>query len=125
MVAPMDAQLLICVVDDDAEVRVSLEDLLRASNFQVACFGDAQSFLNSVQRSDCSCVVADIHMPGLSGIDLTRQVVALDDAPMVILITGHPEQTWRERAMNAGAAGFLHKPIEPKALIDLIEERAI
>jgi FixJ family two-component response regulator len=122
--AAMDSQALICIVDDDADVRVSLDDLLRASNYRVACFDDAESFLGSAERGDCSCVVADIHMPGLSGIDLARRVVAMEDAPKVILITGRLEASWRERAMSSGASGFMRKPIEAKTLIDMIEEGA-
>jgi FixJ family two-component response regulator len=117
----MDSQTLICVVDDDAEVRVSLGDLLRASDYRVASFESAQSFLDSAERNECACVVADIHMPGLTGIDLVKRVAAAADAPKVILITGHPEESWRERALYSGAAGFLRKPIESKTLLNLVE----
>jgi FixJ family two-component response regulator len=117
----MDSQTLICVVDDDAEVRVSLGDLLRASDYRVASFESAQSFLDSAERIECACVVADIHMPGLSGIDLAKRVAAAAGAPKVILITGHPEESWRERALYSGAAGFLRKPIELKTLLDIVE----
>jgi FixJ family two-component response regulator len=115
----MDSQTLICVVDDDAEVRVSLGDLLRACDYRVAGFESAQSFLDSAERNECACVVADIHMPGLTGIDLAKRVAA--DAAKVILITGHPEEFWRERALYSGAAGFLRKPIESKRLLDLVQ----
>ena len=68
-----------------------------------------------------ACVVADIHMRGLTGIDLAKRVAAAADAPKVILVTGHPEESWRERALYSGAAGFLRKPIESKTLLDLVE----
>jgi FixJ family two-component response regulator len=117
----MNTQALICVVDDDAALRDSLSDLLRAAGYRAACFESAESFLASEERDGCGCVVADIHMPGLTGIDLAKRVAAAIDAPKVILITGHPEESWRERALYSGAAGFLRKPIESKTLLDLIE----
>src|ERR1700744_1754668 len=120
----MELKALICVVDDDADVRVSLDDLLRAADYRVACFDDAESFLGSTERGDCSCVVADIHMPCLGGPDLARRAVPMEDAPRAILITGRFEASWRERAMSSGASGFMRKPIEAKSLIDMIEKDA-
>ena len=117
----MELKALICVVDDDVDVRISLDDLLRASDYRVACFDDAESFLGSAERGDCTCVVADIHMRGLTGIDLAKRVAAAADAPKIILITGHLEECWRERALYSGAAGFLRKPIESKRLLDLVQ----
>jgi FixJ family two-component response regulator len=117
----MDTEALICVVDDDAVVRESLSDLLRSADYRVASFESAQSFLDSAERNECACVVADIHMRGLTGIDLAKRVAAAADAPKVILITGHLEECWRERALYSGAAGFLKKPIESKTLLDLVE----
>jgi FixJ family two-component response regulator len=116
----MKTKALVCVVDDDAALRESLSDLLRAAGYRAACFESAESFLASEERRGCGCVVADIHMPGLTGIDLAKRVAAAADAPKVILITGHPEESWRERALYSGAAGFLRKPIESK-LLDLVE----
>lgn len=117
----MKIKALVCVVDDDAALRESLSDLLRAAGYRAACFESTESFLASEERGGCGCVVADIHMPGLTGIDLAKRVAAAADAPKVVLITGHPEESWRERALNSGAAGFLRKPIESKALLDLVE----
>jgi FixJ family two-component response regulator len=117
----MKTKGLICVVDDDAALRESLSDLLRAAGYRAACFESAESFLASEERGGCGCVVADIHMSGLTGIDLAKRVAAAADAPKVILITGHLEESWRERAVYSGAAGFLRKPIESKTLLDLVE----
>jgi FixJ family two-component response regulator len=117
----MDTQALICVVDDDPDLRDSLTDLLRSAGYQAACFESAKSFLDSDERSRCGCVVADIQMPGLTGIELITHVTAATAAPKVLLITGHSEEVWRERALCAGAAGFLRKPIEAIKLLDLIE----
>jgi FixJ family two-component response regulator len=120
----MDKESLICVVDDDAVVRDSLSDLLRAAGYRAASFDSAESFLGSVDSRCCGCVVADIQMPGVTGIDLAKRVVATTDAPKIILITGHPEETWRERAMRSGASGFLRKPIDARSLFALIEGSA-
>ena len=117
----MKTEGLVCVVDDDAVVRESLSDLLRAAGYRAACFESTESFLASEERGGCGCVVADIHLPGLTGIDLAKRVAAAADAPKVILITGHLEECWRERALYSGAAGFLKKPIESKTLLDLVE----
>lgn len=117
----MKTKALVCVVDDDSVLRDSLSDLLRAAGYQAACFESAECYLASDERGACGCVVADLHMPGLTGIDLMKRVALAADAPRVILITGHPEEPWRERALDAGAAGFLRKPIESKSLLDLIE----
>jgi FixJ family two-component response regulator len=117
----MNTQALICVVDDDAALRDSLTDLLRAVGYRAACFKSTESFLESEERGSCGCVVADIHMSGLTGIELARRITAATDAPKVILITGHIEEFWREQALYSGAAGFLRKPIESKTLLDLIE----
>jgi FixJ family two-component response regulator len=117
----MNKDSLICVVDDDVVVRESLSDLLSAAGYRAACFESAEAFLDSTERPRCGCVVADIQMPGLTGIDLAKRVVAMTDAPKIILITGHLEESWRERAIRSGAAGFLRKPIEAQSLFDLIE----
>jgi FixJ family two-component response regulator len=117
----METKTLVCIVDDDAVLRESLSDLLRAAGYRAACFESAECYLASDQRGGCGCVVADIHMPGLTGIDLATRVASAADAPKVILITGHPEELWRARALNAGAAGFLRKPIESKSLLDLVK----
>jgi FixJ family two-component response regulator len=116
----MKTNTLICVVDDDAVLRESLSDLLRAAGYRAACFESAECYLASDERRDCDCVVADIHMPGLTGIDLATRIALAADAPKVILITGHLEESWRARALDAGAAGFLRKPIESKSLLDLV-----
>ena len=117
----MKTKSLICVVDDDSALRESLSDLLRAAGYRAACFESAECYLASDERGGCSCVVADIHMPGLTGIDLATRVASAVEAPKVILITGHAEESWGERALYCGAAGFLRKPIESRTLLDLVE----
>jgi FixJ family two-component response regulator len=117
----MKTKAVVCVVDDDSVLRDSLSDLLRAAGYQAACFESAECYLASDERGGCGCVVADIYMPGITGIDLAKQIALAADGPKIILITGHLEETWRARALNAGAAGFLRKPIESKSLLDLVE----
>ena len=117
----MKAKVLVCVVDDDALIRESLSDLLHAAGYQAACFESTESFLASEHRGGCGCVVTDIHMTGLTGVDLVRRISTSPHPPKVILITGHAEESWRERALYCGADGFLRKPIESKTLLDLVE----
>jgi FixJ family two-component response regulator len=117
----MNSRTLICVIDDDAALRDSLTDLLRAAGHRAACFGNVESFLGSDERRQCGCVITDMQMPDFTGIELVKYIAATTDAPKIILITGHPEEIWRERARHAGAAGFLRKPIDSSMLLDLIE----
>src|ERR1700744_5785394 len=117
----MKTKGLVCVVDDDAVVRESLSDLLRAAGYRAACFESTESFLASEERGGCGCVVADIHMPGLTGVELVRRGTTGGAPPKGNLITGHAEESWGERALYCGAAGFLRKPIESRTLLDLVE----
>jgi FixJ family two-component response regulator len=113
--------VLICIVDNDTGVLDSLTDFLCAAGYRTAGFASAESFLESAERELCACVVADIDMPRLTGIDLAKSVAMTTAAPKVILITGRIEESWRRRAMDSGAAGFLQKPIEAKTLLSLLE----
>lgn len=114
--------LLIGIVDDDDDVRTSLADLLRAGGYRTVCFETAENFLGSEDAGECACVVADIHMPGMSGIDLLEQLAPALNSPPVIVMTGQPEDSWRERALHAGAVAFVQKPFQPKALLTLLAE---
>jgi FixJ family two-component response regulator len=116
----MTPSFLIGIIDDDIFVRTSLADLLRASGFRTTCFECAEEFLESTERSECACVLADIHMEGMSGIELL-EVPAMTALPVIIL-TGQPEDFWRDRALQRGAVGFMQKPFQPKSLLALVTE---
>jgi FixJ family two-component response regulator len=112
---------VISVIDDDASVRVAANNLLSSHGYLVHTFASAEDFLQSAQVGDSLCVVADVQMPAMSGLDLLTHLRTLgDDAPF-IFITAFPDESVRARALKAGAAGFLAKPFAGSVLIDCIE----
>jgi FixJ family two-component response regulator len=118
----MTSPSLIGVVDDDSHVRTSLASLLRACGYRTTCFKSAEDFLRSSDRNKCACVLADINMDGISGIELLEMLVPTVSAPPVIIMTGQPEDFWRDRALQRGAAGFVQKPFLAKNLLALVTE---
>jgi FixJ family two-component response regulator len=112
---------LIAIVDDDDDVRISIESLLRSFGYAVRGFPSAELFLDSFVHDRPDCVITDIQMPGLNGIELLRRVVASGSAPPVILITAYPDQTLRQHARSAGAHDFLSKPFDEAALIACLD----
>ena len=98
-----DPPKAISIVDDDKGVRVALETLMRSLGHNVSTFGSAEEFLESEKLHDTSCLITDLQMPGLNGIDLQSRLFAQGHRIPVIFITGHPDDNVRARAMNAGA----------------------
>jgi FixJ family two-component response regulator len=112
---------VISVIDDDASVRAATNNLLSSHGYLVHTFASAQDFLKSARLGDSSCVVADVQMPVMSGLDLLTHIRTLgNDAPF-IFITAFPDESVRARALKAGAVGFLAKPFAGPALINCIE----
>ena len=112
---------MISVVDDDNLVRESLQDLIESLGYEVATFESAERFLGSRYVAETACLITDLQMPGLSGLDLQSRVIAEGHCIPVIFVTAFPEEIFRRRAMNAGAAGFLSKPFDEGALISCLE----
>ena len=112
----------IAVVDDDEAVREAMQCLLECLGYIVSLFGTAEEFLNSKQISDTSCLITDVQMPGLSGLDLQDRLLAQGHRFPIIFITGHPDENERTRAMKAGALAFLIKPINHHQLLDHLEK---
>jgi FixJ family two-component response regulator len=111
---------LVLVVDDDLSMREALSSLLRSVGLSVETFASARDFLN-YKRPDCpACLVLDVRMPGLSGLDLQRELRKSGDRLPVIFITGHGDIPMAVRAMKAGAAEFLSKPFREEDLLDAI-----
>ena len=110
----------VSVVDDDESLRRSLGNLLRSVGFGVTTFASAEEFLRSAQREHTRCLVLDLRLTGMSGLDLLRHLVVADcDIPVVIL-TGHGDDELRRRALRAGAVAFLDKPFRSDALLDAV-----
>lgn len=113
--------VVISIVDDDEEVREATKGLVRSLGYTAATFGSAEEFLNSERKYDTSCVIADVQMPGLSGVEMQRRLIAEGhDLPM-IFVTAFPEDRVRASAMEAGAIGFLSKPFNEEHLIGCLD----
>ncbi len=108
------------MIDDDAAMRDSLAFLLDVNGFYVATYETATAFLNDVASGPVDCIVSDIHMPGMSGLELVRKVKAdRVDCP-VVLITGHGDVSLAVEAMKAGAVDFIEKPFKEEVLLRAI-----
>jgi two-component system response regulator FixJ len=113
----------VCVIDDDAAMRDSLDFLLGSAGFNVQLFDSAQTFLNELPGMEVGCVVTDIRMPGIDGIELLRQLNSTTGARKlpVIVMTGHGDVPLAVEAMKLGALDFLEKPFEDGRLVAMIE----
>src|SRR6266481_4160623 len=105
----MSAAPLISIIDDDDSLRNSLNNLIRSVGFGVQGFASAQAFLQSHQRHETACLILDVRMPGMGGLDLQRQLVADHCRIPIIFITSHGDDNARTRALEAGAVAFLDK----------------
>jgi FixJ family two-component response regulator len=110
------------VVDDDESVRLSIGALIRSLGYAAYGFGSAEAFLNSAEAASADCLITDVQMPGLSGIDLQRALNERGRAPPMIFVTAFPQERIRRQAMAAGALNFLSKPCDDDLLVRTIEE---
>jgi FixJ family two-component response regulator len=112
---------LISVVDDDVSVRESLQGLIRSAGFTVRVFASAEEFLNSDQVGDTDCLILDVRMPGMNGLELQRQLLASRDETPVVFITAHgSNEELRSQALTNGAVDYLVKPFSEEALLNAI-----
>lgn len=118
-IAPLIAPL-IAIVDDDDPFLLAMESLVRSLGYRAAAFSSAEGFLRSPARDEAACVVSDVNMPGIGGLELLRRLTADPGrgAAPVILVTARAEARLAEDARAAGAVCLLRKPIEPQALED-------
>jgi FixJ family two-component response regulator len=112
---------LISIVDDDDALRNSLDDLIRSIGFQTQGLPSAEAFLSSTQARDAACLILDVRMPGMSGLDLQRQIVAANWQIPIIFVTSHADDDARVRALDAGAVAFLYKPFHEEELLNAID----
>jgi FixJ family two-component response regulator len=117
-----EAEPTVFIVDDDAPLRESLRNLIRSVGLRVELFASAQEFLQSRQPDAPSCLVLDVRMPGLSGLDLQKQTSDAGREIPIIFITGHGDVPMTVRAMKAGAVEFLTKPFRDQDLLDAIQQ---
>jgi FixJ family two-component response regulator len=112
-----NTSIRVALVDDDASVRKALARLLSACSFEITTFGSAREFLKSVKAATPECLVVDLQMPEITGLDLQRHLVRSGINIPTIVITAHSEPGLRERCQSAGASAFLVKPLDGKTLI--------
>jgi FixJ family two-component response regulator len=110
--------LLISIVDDDESIREALESLVKSMGHRAEAFATAEEFLNSDRRQDTACLVLDVRMPGMSGLELQRQLAAANGPIPIIFITAHDDEQARAQALKAGAVDFLRKPFSEEALLN-------
>lgn len=109
------------VIDDDEAMRHSLEFLLNSVDFEVALFDSAQAFLDAMPALEFGCVVSDVRMPGIDGIEMLRRLKTLQSRLPVIIMTGHGDVPLAVEAMKLGAVDFLEKPFEDDLLIAMVD----
>jgi FixJ family two-component response regulator len=117
----MSTEAMISIVDDDAFVRHATENLLLSLGFGVITFASAEEFLESGRADDTSCLITDMRMPGLTGLELQQRLIEEGKRLPVIFITAFFTESLRAQALAAGAVGFLSKPYGEASLIECLD----
>ncbi len=112
---------LIAIVDDDESMRSALQGLMKAAGFQARAFASAEEFLKSGQQCETGCLIADIRMPGMSGLDLQARLNSERCRIPTIFITAHGDTNMRMQALRAGAVEFLTKPFNDDVLLEQVK----
>jgi FixJ family two-component response regulator len=111
---------VVCIIDDDESLRRSVRNLLTSSGFRVATFASADAFLQSGQRENTGCLVLDLRLDGMSGIDLLRHLGATGSRIPVVILTAHGDDEARQQSLQEGAVAFFRKPFRADALLDAV-----
>jgi len=111
---------LVAIVDDDESVQRALQDLIESDGLSALCFGSAEQFLDSEARNKAACLIADVRMPGLSGLELQAKLKAERCRIPVVFITAHGDAEMRIHAMREGAVQFLSKPFDDTVLLEIV-----
>ena len=111
---------VISIIDDDESVREAIESLIKSVGLGARVFSSAEDFLNSNRIKETSCLILDIRMPGMSGLELQRRLAAEGFGVPIIFISAHSDDQIRAQAMDAGAVDFLFKPFSEEALVDAV-----
>jgi len=110
----------VAIVDDDRSVLSALKDLMESAGLSARCFGSAEEYLESDLRSQTACIVADVRMPGMSGLELQAKLKTDGARIPMIVITAHDDAKMKTLAMQAGAVGFLSKPFDDEVLLERV-----
>jgi two-component system, LuxR family, response regulator FixJ len=108
---------IVAVVDDDQPFREALASVLKAAGFGVIAYGSAEEYLNSFGQHATNCLVLDVRLPGMSGVELQRVMIEAGKSVPIIFVTGHGDEVLRDVLMRAGAKSFLPKPVRSDRLI--------
>ena len=111
---------LVYVIDDDASVRKAIGRLLRSASLDAETFSSAEEFLSNPRQKENACIIIDIRMPSLSGVDLPERLASEGIRIPVIAISAHDDEETREHAKELGAVSFFRKPVDDQALLDAI-----
>jgi FixJ family two-component response regulator len=114
----------ISIIDDDAWARQGINDLVTSLGYRTMTFASAEEFLGSGHIDTTDCVISDLQMPGLSGLDLQQRLMDRQRRPAIILVTAYPDERSKERALSAGACGYLTKPFDEERLVECLIEAA-
>ena len=120
MSSSQDSSQLVAIVDDDRSVQSALKDLMESAGLSARSFGSAEEFLESDQRNQTACVIADIRMPGMSGLELQAKLKAEGARIPMIFITAQGDAMMKMQAMKAGAVEFLSKPFDDEVLLEKV-----
>jgi two-component system, LuxR family, response regulator FixJ len=115
------ADQIVIVVDDDSQIRESLQSLLHAADFVTAVFSSAEDALRSGLAAQASCLITDVRMPGMNGLELLRRIKQDDPRLPVIMISGHHDEHVRVAALADGAVMLLYKPFDPDDLLAIVQ----
>ncbi len=113
---------MIAIIDDDDAVRIATENLVRSLGYETSTFASAEDFLDSPRVNETACLITDVQMPGIGGLDLQKLLLARGRTVPTIFITAFPEERVRLQAEEAGAIGFLSKPFDASAIIQCIDK---
>ncbi len=112
---------MVSVVDDDESIRASIKALLRSAGYRVETFATAELFLDSSALGETVCLVLDVRMPGMDGLELQRRLNTGLHGVSIIFVTAHDDTTNRQQATDAGAVAFLCKPFDPSVLLATVQ----
>ena len=118
----MNKTPLISIVDDDSVVRAAIESFVKSHGFLTCTFASASAFLQSPRGVETSCLISDVQMPGINGVELQDRLIDLGLSIPTIFITAYPDDSVRTRVLGSGAVGFFLKPFDAQSLIECIDD---
>jgi FixJ family two-component response regulator len=113
---------LVAIVDDDASVRRSTRRLIRSFGYRAEAFGSGEEFLSSADAAETACLVLDVRMPGVDGLEVQRRLAERDARIPIVFLTGRASETEESRARGAGAVEFLRKPVARATLLQVLQK---